>query len=337
MARIKLQKPEIAFACAADDTILRAALRAGLGFPYECNVGSCSTCLFQLIEGEVRHNRANAPAWKERDRERNRYLGCQSRPLGDCVIRLNLRDQYKSPYPPRRTEVRLIETEDLTHDIREFRFRLAEPAPFLAGQYALLTIPGVEGVRPYSMCNVSVTGDEWHFAIKRVPNGLSTPRLFGLAHGTTIGVDGPYGLAYLREDIPRDVLCIAGGSGLSPMIAIARAFAASPKLAGRHLHFVYGGRRVRDICGEPILAKLEGYGTRIHYYPVISEAADDPDGGSWAGRTGFVHEAAHAIHGERLADHEIYFAGPPAMAEAVQIMLLKSKVPPAQIHFDKFY
>jgi len=337
MAQIKLEKSGTIYECAADDTVLRAALRSGLGFPYECNVGSCATCLFELVEGKVEHNRADAPAWNERHRQRNRYLGCQARPLGDCRIKIYLRDQYRSQHRPRRTKAHLLATENLTHDIREFRFRLAEPAPFLAGQYALFYVPGLEGARPYSMCNVSATGDEWHFQIKHVPNGSATPRLFALEPGVTIGLDGPYGMAYLREDVPRDVLCIAGGSGLSPMVSIARAFAASPKLEDRHLHFVYGGRRVRDICGDSILRMLEGYGTRIHYYPVISEAADDPEGGSWTGRTGFVHEAAKAIHGERMADHEVYFAGPPAMAEAVQKMLYDAKVPPTQIHFDKFY
>ena len=41
MPLIKIVDSSIEFACAANDTITRAALRAGLGMPYECNVGSC--------------------------------------------------------------------------------------------------------------------------------------------------------------------------------------------------------------------------------------------------------------------------------------------------------
>jgi toluene monooxygenase electron transfer component len=51
----------------------------------------------------------------------------------------------------------------------------------------------------------------------------------------------------------------------------------------------------------------------------------------------FVHEAALALHGTALPQMEIYFAGPPAMATAVQRMLLDAGVPPAQQHFDQFY
>jgi toluene monooxygenase electron transfer component len=336
MPQITLTNANLAVDC-TDDTILRAALRQGLGFPYECNVGSCGNCRFDLIEGEVAHDRVDAPAWTDRDRQRKRYLGCQSRPLSDCKIKVNLRDHYKSLHKPVRTEARLFETEDVTHDIREFRFRLADPAPFLPGQYALLYVPGVTGGRAYSMCNITDDGAEWHFQIKLVPGGAATPRLFReLGLGDTIKVDGPYGMAYLREDAPRDVLCLAGGSGLSPMISIARGFAQSEKLAGRHLHFIYGGRGARDICGEPMLQCLPGYGERIFYHPAVSAPENDPET-TWTGRVGFVHAVAQEMHGEKLPEFEVYFAGPPPMAEAVQKMLVEMKVPQAQAHFDQFY
>ena len=41
------------YPCAADDTLLRAGLRAGLGLPYECNSGSCGTCKVELVQGEI--------------------------------------------------------------------------------------------------------------------------------------------------------------------------------------------------------------------------------------------------------------------------------------------
>jgi toluene monooxygenase electron transfer component len=313
---------------------MRSALRAGLGFPYECNVGSCGNCRFDLLEGDIVEMRADAPGLSERDRERGRRLGCQARPLGDCVVKLRFMPQYASHFPPIRQFATLSAVRDITHDIREFRFKLDRPVHFLAGQYALLDLPGVQGNRAYSMANIDNDAGEWHFQVRRVPNGLATAKLFdALQIGARIGVDGPYGMAYFREEAERDIICLAGGSGLSPMISVARAAAASARFSGRSIDFVYGGRTARDICGEDMLSELPRFGTHIRYHPVVSNGDD----GAWPGHRGFVHEAAERLFGDRLRDCEIYFAGPPLMGQAIQKMLIDLGVPSAQVHFDQFY
>lgn len=338
MANIKLAGTEIAFTCDDNDTVLRAALRAGLGFPYECNIGSCGNCRFELVDGSVVHERVDSPAFTERDKQRNRYLGCQALPQGDCQIKVRLMDHYKSHHKPQRTAGTVTEIFDITHDIREFRFTIDAPTRFLPGQYALLYVPNVTGARAYSMCNVTDDGAEWHFQIKKVPDGKATTQLFdAIKVGSQIRFDGPFGMAYLREEAPRDILCLAGGSGLSPMVSIARGFARSPALKDRNLHFVYGGRRVVDVCGEDALKVLPGWGERIHYYPVISMPDKDPDAANWTGRTGLITDVVKDIFGEKMAEMEIYFAGPPAMARAIMQIMQQLKVPPAQIHFDEFY
>ncbi|KAA0698024.1 oxidoreductase [Neorhizobium sp. P12A] len=336
MTVIMLKGTDVSWSCSDGDTIMRSALRAGLGFPYECNVGSCGNCRFDLLEGEVEDLRTDPPGLSDRDRERGRRLGCQARAMSDCVVKLRLMPQYESRFAPVRQAATLVAMRDITHDIREFRFRLEKPVRFLSGQYALLALPGVDGARAYSMANTGDNENEWHFQVRRVPNGAATTKLFeGLASGDRIEIDGPYGMAYLREDSLRDIICLAGGSGLSPMISITRAAAMSPELKGRRVDFIYGGRAARDICGREMLEELPGFGSTIYYHPVVSGAPEGDDG--WDGYRGFVHEIAAELFGKRLPECEIYFAGPPAMGQAIQKMLLDLGVPSAQVHFDQFY
>ena len=99
---------------------------------------------------------------------------------------------------------------------------------------------------------------------------MAAAALFALPIGAVVDIDGPYGMAWLRRDSPRDILCLAGGSGLAPMISIARGAMAEPRLAERQLHFIYGGRTPADLCGEDMLAALPGFGKRLHWRGFVS-------------------------------------------------------------------
>ena len=335
--RIAIAGSDQTFVCPTDDTLMRAAQRAGLAFPYECNVGFCANCRFELVEGAVRMGWADAPGLTDKDRARKRWLGCQSHPESDCTIKLRLDARYRPIHPPRRGRAVLASRRDITHDITEFHFVLDRPQRFEPGQYALVHLPGVDGARAYSMSNVTGDGRLWEFQVRSVPGGSGSQVLFERMHpGEAVDIDGPYGMAWLRRDAPRDILCLAGGSGLAPMIAIARGAMSEPQLAHRHLHFLYGGRTRRDICGEDMLQQLPGWGERLSYHGSVSDSADGAAPG-WMGSVGYLHEVALQRFGDRLRDLEIYFAGPPAMANAVQKMLVDAKVPFEQVHFDQFY
>ena len=325
------------FECAEDDTLLRAGLRAGLGLPYECNAGSCGSCKVELVAGTIESLRPDAPGLGERDRAKNRVLACQAQPRSDCDIKVRLRPENVPAHRPQRFQARLEAVRDLTHDMREFRFRAADGAPgFLPGQYALFYLPGLPVPRTYSMSNIDDGRGTWEFIVRRVPGGVGTVTLFDkVPVGSEITLDGPYGLAYLRTDSPRDNICIGGGSGLAPILYVARGAIAEPKHAGRRIHVFYGARTSRDLCGDPELRQLQGYGDRLTFEAVLSMPEASPE--AWTGPSGFVHEHVRKFIGERWADFEYYFCGPPAMAEAVQRMLIEKRVPYPQVHFDSFY
>lgn len=340
MFKIKISETPSQFECPEGDTLLHACLRAGLGLPYECSFGSCGTCKIEVLEGEVDTLWHESLGLSERDKKRGRSLACQTRPKSDCVIRVLVGNDHRRLNQPHQFEATLVEWHDLTHDMREFCFHAETGAHFLPGQYALLTLPGVShvnGERPYSMSNVANPEGEWQFQIKRTPNGGVTANMFDQSViGYKVRFDGPYGLAYLRTNSPRDIVCIAGGVGLAPMLSIARGFSNDKNLSMRKLHFFYGGRAPQDMSGEHFLHALPGFGESIYYYSIVS-MLDLTKEKKWPGKIGFVHELVAETLGLSLPQYEFYIAGPPAMVEAVQSMLIRNKVFFSQIHFDRFY
>lgn len=316
------------FTCEKDDTILRAALRAGIGLPYSCNVGSCGNCKIEVREGSVEHLRKDAPAWSERDQKRNKWLSCQSKPNSDCKIKFRADPSYIPVHKPYIRSAEIVSITSITHDIQEFSLKFKGDTSFLPGQYALLSMDGVSGARAYSMCNLP--GEEtWDFQIKKVPDGAATGQLFSMQVGDNLQLDGPYSTAYLRTDIPRDIILMAGGSGLSPMVSIARGAKAAGLLENQKLHFYYGGRGEVDVVDPLVLG--EELAAQISFNVALSDAADSKH------RKGFLHDAVKEDFGDDLKNYEIYFAGPAVMSAAIQKMAYDLGVPMTQLHFDEFF
>jgi len=321
-----------------DDTLLRAALRAGVGIPYECNAGGCGSCRVQVVDGDVVDLWPEAPGRSERDRRTGKLLACQTRATTDACVRVRTSAEYVGARPPARRSAHVDVVERVTHDMRRFVLRTTEPAEFLPGQYVSLQLPGIAAPRNYSMANVANRDGLWELIVRRVPGGAATATLFDhVSAGTTCEIDGPYGLATLRTEADRDIVCVAGGSGLAPMLSIARGAAATGILANRRLHFFYGARTPADVCGRAELAALTDAGAMITFHPVVSTPAAE-HGLPWDGATGWVHEVACREIGPRLAEVEWYCAGPPPMTQALQSALVVDHgVPVGQVHFDRFF
>ena len=333
---VRINDDAATFHCASDDTLLRAALRAGVGIPYECGSGGCGACRVQLVEGEIEDVWDQAPGLTPRLRERGFRLACQTRPLTGCHVKIRTPLRDAAAHLPARRPARLVERIVLTEDMTEFCFQAEGRADFAPGQFALVSLPGVTGDRAYSMSNLPNADGLWKFVVKRMPNGSGSSALFDrLTLGDEVVVDGPYGMSYLRHESPRNIVCIAGGSGLSPVLSILGA-ASRQELGSRSLTLFYGGKRPSDLCVPSVIDRDPSMRGRVNCIAAISDKDfADP----WDGERGFIHE----VVGRRLQSsgqdplaNDYYFCGPPPMTDAVQRLLLELRVPMTQSFYDRF-
>jgi len=335
MPQISIEDTNISYVCDRRDTILHAALREGLGFPYECNVGSCGMCKYQLKSGTVDNLWSDAPAIHPRDNKRQRMLGCQTKPTSDCIIKINLNTVSKEYIRPSRFNARLISIKKLTHDMMEFQFFSEVSPKFLPGQYALLTFPGVNGLRALSMSNNNNPDKIWSYVVKRVKGGMGTSWLFGEAkQGDQIKIDGPYGHAWLRINNSRPIICLAGGSGIGAMLSISKGYFAS-SLGHSPLRLYYGCRTPKDVINQSLVMNTLGSSYEMIYENIVSE----PDS-SWEGKVGLIHDFLFKEFeiSKDLLKFDFYIAGPPTMVDTLRRgLIIDYKVPADQVFYDQFY
>ena len=83
IVKINLYFEESSFEVEADDSILQAAMNAGLEPPFSCQIGACATCRAKLIKGKVSMDERDALT--DEEIEEGWILTCQAHPLTDDV------------------------------------------------------------------------------------------------------------------------------------------------------------------------------------------------------------------------------------------------------------
>src|SRR5262245_4954796 len=246
---VQANSGEFSFECGAEERMLYAGLTQGLGLPYECATGTCGTCRGRIVQGATQVEWEEAPGFARLKRDKGDVLMCQARPTADCVVRVpaNLKVDAASPILPIHRTGRIERARRLNRDVIDFDMALSRPMTFEAGQFVVLEMPGLRGGRAYSMVNFRHDTDRLTFVVKQKPGGGFSKWLFeGEAEGRELAVYGPLGRATFRPEEGRDILCVAGGSGIAGMLAILEHARAANHFRDRSAHVYFGVRTLAD-------------------------------------------------------------------------------------------
>src|SRR5438128_6568342 len=331
------------FECEPGEKILHAGLRSGVELPYECATGTCGTCKARLTSGRTESQWAEAPGRKYFKSEGD-LLTCQSVAHDDCALEVGpLKSREPNTSAPRALGGVVRGVRRLTHDVVAFDVDIDAPLDFAAGQFALITIPGIPGARAYSMVNFDVGTERLSFVVKKKPGGAVSEWLFANdVEGARLGVFGPIGHATFSAGIPKHVLCVAGGSGIAGMMSILSLACRDGHFAERDGHVYFGIRTARDAF---FLDELEAfraqYPARLAVTIALSDEEVTPALCEAYPAFQFAQGFVHAVAGERMkgryADVRAYVAGPPPMVDAsLRLLLREARLPPADIRYDKF-
>ncbi|WP_027967825.1 NADH:ubiquinone reductase (Na(+)-transporting) subunit F [Halomonas halocynthiae] len=317
-------------------TILDAALRQGVWLPFACGHGICGTCKVQVLEGDAEVGDASPFALMDMEREEGFRLACCCTPDSDLVIEADVdEDPDFAGHQVMDWTATVMGMETLTPTIRAVRLRLPEAGMrFQAGQYVNLQLPGVDGARAFSIATVPSNPNEIELHIRKVPGGVATTWIHeALEVGQTLELSGPYGQFFVRKSDPKDVIFIAGGSGLSSPESMILDLLGDPQDT-RKITLFQGARNTEELYHRERFEQLAQGHERFTYVPALNDPREED---SWDGFVGFVHEAAVAHFDGRFNGHKAYLCGPPLMIDAAISALMQGRLFERDIHMERFF
>ena len=236
---------------------------------------------------------------------------------------------------PAEMKFRCVSIKDASPTSKTFRFESLDGhiPVFQCGQYVnfRFTIGQSTLSRPYSISSApfEARGENPFFevTIRRNVPYLVPDYMFENVHVGDV-LDGalPFGTFYwepLRDT--KDLVALAGGSGITPFMSMAKEVAFG-KMKGCRLTILYGSVKSDDIVLKEELAAVEKACSDVRVVHVLS---DDPD---WKGEKGFI--SRQIIEKYSTPDSTYLFCGPRAMYGFVKKALEEMNVPMRRFRHD---
>jgi NAD(P)H-flavin reductase/ferredoxin len=302
-------------------TVLSALLDRGHAIPNSCRAGACQSCLMQAVEGDVPSDAQSG--LKETLKAQGYFMACR------CIPHTSLKVVLPEP-DLRRTWATVVEHELLAPDVLRLRLSTDKAFPYRAGQY--VTVWGEDNVgRSYSLASVPELDAYLELHVRLIPDG----RLSAWLHkrvkvGATLQLQTAVGNCfYLPGEPGQNLLLVGTGTGLSPLIGIAR-----DALRQGHqgdIHLIHGAVRGDGLYLHETLENLAESHANFHYHASVL----DEDSAPASAETGSIEELAL-----RRAPHpqawRIFLCGAPDMVNTLKKKLFLAGASMGNIYADPF-
>jgi ferredoxin-NADP reductase/ferredoxin len=315
----KLYFNDTVYECTAQETVLDAFVRQGVAIPFSCRNGVCQTCMMQSAEANV--PRAAQNGLKPTLQFQNYFLACVCHPTEDMTVSLiDSADRLLSA-----TVTGVLE---LNAEIKCVNLDCSSMGDYRPGQFINL-YQNDECARSYSLASMPTDG-HLQLHVRRLANGRVSNWIHDeLKVGDNVQISTPVGSCFYLPDAPHQPLLLIGtGSGLAPLIAIAR-----DALHQQHSGDIYLYHGSRDVAGlylvDELRAMTEQY-SNFHYIPCVS-GAEIPES----------YQAGRAVD-VALSDHRdlkgwrVFLCGNPDMVQSGRKKAYLAKAALNDIYADSF-
>ena len=221
---------------------------------------------------------------------------------------------------------------DLTSDVREFTLDLIDPPElvFSPGQSLSFEVPVARGAKPairfYSLASPPSQPRTLVLLLSASDQGAGPNFIFSRKEGEIIQFGGPNGSFCLHEDPKRNILFVATGTGIAPLLSMLYTLLERP--FSKPVTLFWGLRSEQDVYYQKELTSLAQQHANFSFVIALSRSQK-----TWSGAKGRVTQLVQKIPSvENLA---VYVCGNKRMVtEVVEIVQQKGDCP---VYREKFY
>ena len=325
VAHVLVMPSQREFFVEGSDTLLDAALRAGLALNYGCSNGNCGLCKARIVSGQTKKVRNHDYVLNETDKNAGVVLMCSHTAVNDLEIEAEEAGSAQE-IPLQQIAARVKAVERLSDDLVLLHLQTPRTRRlrFLAGQSVTLQLAETAPV-DYPVASCPCDDRNLQFHVPRTPGDPFADQVFQvLKSGDTMNILGPHGEFVLREDSPRKLVFIAWDTGFAPIKSLIEHAMALDVAESLHLYWLAPqgrGHYLSNLCRAWSDA-LDNF----HFTPIELPSTAIEDAGRFRAELQRV-----AIDHPDLRDCDVYVAGTKTLQDAARAFLLAKGLPAEQL------
>lgn len=333
MARIIMQPSGKSVECNYGDTVLMALEKAGYALPNNCRAGACGECKVKVTQGQFDQGMVLDMALSQDERKQGFGLMCMAKPISEEItIEWGTEDAKPKLFPPREDALFVVvDKRQIAARVVELRVRpVGQPIRYWPGQYVTLGNPRADvPARAYSISNAPRPDGELVLQVARQDGGLTSNWVHDqLGVGESVKISGAYGTFIGDPSVDTPVLCLAAGTGLAPVLALAEA--ALRRGFRRPVSMLFSARSREDVYAEGLMAWWRTKHRNFDYKVTLTREQ----------REGYLHGRVDVVLPKMFSDlskHTIFAAGSPEFVEACVETVKKLGAKAELIHTEGFF
>ena len=217
------------------DSLLDAALRAGLHIDYGCSSGNCGSCKVRVVRGRVSRIRDHDFVLSAQEREQGYCLACSNTAVSDVLLEASeALTAADLPHQQVRCKVRKIEpvSDDLV--LLHAMTPRTKTLRFMAGQAVKVTLEDTRQ-RELDVASCPCDGRNLQFLVRRRSGDGFADSVLAGGGGQTLVVEGPFGEFLLEEEATEPAVFIAVGDGFAAIKSLIEHAIAIDNVAAMYL------------------------------------------------------------------------------------------------------
>ncbi len=235
-AQVKVQPSGHEFFVEGTDTILEAALRAGIPLNYGCSNGNCGECRARLVSGEIKKVHPHDFVLKESEKANGTFLMCSNTAVTDVVIEASVAGATDIQPQKIATKVKSVELIDAHIAALHLITPRSQRLRFLAGQRVHLIADGAAGDYYIASCPCEDRHIELH--IRRDNRPFARKVFEDLRREDPVTIEGPQGAFVINMTSRRPVIFAAWDDGFAPIRSLVQHAMSLEMAESMHLYWV---------------------------------------------------------------------------------------------------